>query len=94
VKVATTLIVLTLASVDANAQRCMQPQEREEIRALALRGIDQGFVDKVAQLFSVWVADPHEQPKRAIVGMDAAIKAYVHARANATQWNPPECKKE
>ena len=39
----------------------------------------------------IWVKDSSEQPKRAMAGMAHGINAYQRARADALQWNPPEC---
>jgi hypothetical protein len=78
----------------AQAKYCVDIRQQEEIRALTFQGINQGLVEKVSHLFDIWVSDPHEQPKRATVGMDSALSAYIRARANAEKWSPPSCTEE
>jgi len=90
-----TLLLLALLDRDASskvAYDCVPPTERERVRELALKGIDQGFEQAAAHLYSVWQKDPDtEQPKRAQVGMTNAVNAHVRARRFATEWNPPSC---
>jgi hypothetical protein len=70
---------------------CVDEKSREEIRALTLAAIDAGFIGHVSHLFEVWVRDPAEQPKRAKVGLQAGISAYLRARKDALKWDPPAC---
>jgi hypothetical protein len=66
-------------------------EEREHIRAIALSAIDDGLKQHVVHLFDVWVKDSNDQPKRAIAGMSAGLRAYHNSRQNALKWNPPQC---
>jgi len=71
---------------------CADPTERERVRDLSLKGIDEGFTQAVAHLFSIWTKDPEtEQPRRAQVGMANAISAHARARKLALAWDPPHC---
>jgi hypothetical protein len=70
---------------------CMDPTERERIREIVIRGVDKGLEDQIQHLFSLWVQDLTDQPRRALVGTNNAINAHVHARANALAWDPPHC---
>ena len=93
--IAITLTVLGFFEREAEGKvsyDCVPPTERERVRDLALKGIDQGFEQAAAHLYSVWQKDPDtEQPKRAQVGMTNAVNAHVRARRFATEWNPPSC---
>ena len=84
------LITLTKDAPSAPAM-CVDEKTREEIRALTLDAIDTGFKAQVTHLFEIWLRDPAEQPKRAVVGMQSAISAYLRARQNAVIWDPPRC---
>jgi hypothetical protein len=96
--VAITLLVLGQFEREAEGKvpyDCVPPTERERVRELAFSGIDEGFIQAVAHLYSVWQKDPDtEQPKRAQVGMTNAVNAHVRARKFATEWNPPTCPPE
>jgi len=91
-----TLIVLALCDREASSKipyDCVDPTERERVRELALKGIDDGFVQAAAHLYTVWQKDPDtDQPKRAQVGMTNAVNAHVRARKFAIAWNPPGCE--
>ena len=98
VTVAITLLVLgqfEREAVSKVSYDCVDPTERERVRELSFRGIDQGFEQAVAHLYSVWQKDPDtDQPKRAQVGMTNAVNAHVRARKFAIAWNPPTCPPE
>lgn len=81
--------IYTLAS--AQLQTCLGAEEREYLRDLTLKGIDEAYQDHIIHLFEIWMKDHHEQPKRAINGTQIAISAHVRARNNALNWSPPEC---
>jgi hypothetical protein len=89
------IVVLLLGSVvEARAQvslACKDSQTQEQVRKVVLEGIDQGLRNQTVRVFDIWMKDASEQPKRALTGMDAAISAYVRARANALKWSPPLC---
>jgi hypothetical protein len=71
---------------------CVDPTERERIRELALKGIDDGLQQAMSHLFDVWQRDPGtEQPKRAQVGTNNAVTAHIRARKLALAWDPPNC---
>ena len=65
--------------------------EREIIREIVLKGIQGALEDQVKHLFEIWMKDHSEQPKRAIVGTNNAVHAFVRARANTLKWDPPMC---
>jgi hypothetical protein len=85
--------VYDLASAEAQSQShtCLGPEEREHLRALTLKAIDQAYENQIGRLFEVWMKDSHEQPKRAINGTQIAISAHMRARNNAYNWDPPSC---
>jgi len=96
--VAITLLVLGQFEREAEgkvAYDCVDPTERERVRELALKGIDDGFVSAMQHLFDVWQKDPAtEQPKRAQVGTTNAVNAHIRARKLTLAWAPPTCPPE
>jgi hypothetical protein len=71
---------------------CVDVTERERVRELALKGVDDGFVNAMEHLFDIWVKDPNtEQPKRAQVGTGNAVNAHIRARVLILGWAPPTC---
>lgn len=94
------VLAYTLVSVFKDAESkipydCVDPTERERIRELAFKGIDDGLVRAMTHLFDVWQKDPQsDQPKRAQVGTTNAINAHNRARKFAIEWDPPSCPKE
>ena len=70
---------------------CTDSETREKIRALAMHGIDDAFTKHTSLLFEVWVKDAVDQPRRAITGNQANIRAYLRARADVLKWNPQPC---
>lgn len=96
VTIIATLIVLWLVD-DAGAQYrlasvCVTDHDRELVRDRAFSAVDKGFTDHVAHLFEIWVRDPHEQPKRAKVGIQSGISAFLRAREDIQKWEPPKCE--
>jgi hypothetical protein len=96
--IAGTLLLLALFEHEAAskvAYDCVDPTERERIRDIALKGIDDGLQNAMTHLFDVWVKDPdREQPARAQVGTTNAINAHNRARKYAVAWSPPTCPPE
>jgi len=101
--VAFTTVAITLAmlaffereAVSKVAYDCIEPTERERIRDIALKGIDDGLQKAMAHLFDIWQKDPqHDQPARAQVGTTNAINAHNRARKFALDWQPPSCSPE
>ena len=74
---------------------CFDPTERERVREIALKGIDDGLQGAIAHLYSIWQKDPDsDQPKRAQVGVANAINAHARARKFTLVWQPPTCPPE
>jgi hypothetical protein len=91
--VAGAIIFVAFPSKGAVKEPCMDPAMREEVRQLVLSGIDQALIRHVGHVFDIWMKDPAEQPRRAIIGMHQAIDAYVRSRASALRWSPPTCER-
>ena len=98
-----TAVAITLAmlaffereAVSKVAYDCIEPTERERIRDIALKGIDDGLQKAMTHLFDIWQKDPqHDQPARAQVGTTNAINAHNRARKFALDWQPPSCSPE
>jgi hypothetical protein len=88
------LFLAAFISVQAAHEKpdpCMDEETRERIRAIVLEGIDEALRDQIVHVFEMWLKDDTEQPKRAVNGMHNGIRAYMHSRANALKWNPPNC---
>lgn len=86
------LLIPLLSRSEPQPISCMPDDEmREKIRALMLEALDEGFRDHITKVFSIWVADPRDQPRRAAVGSRNAIRAYVGARDFVLKWNPSRC---
>jgi len=93
--VAITLLVLGAferEAISKVAYDCTDPTERERIREIALKGIDDGLQNAISHLFDVWQKDPQtSQPQRAQVGTTNAINAHIRARQHTLAWSPPIC---
>jgi hypothetical protein len=96
ITVMVTLIVLALFERQAASKvqvDCMDPTERERVRDIVVKGIDQGLEKSITHLFDIWQKDPENaQPKRAMVGTNNAVNAHVRARKQALAWEPPHCE--
>jgi hypothetical protein len=89
----TTLVRSATPEID-HPDPCMSDEARERVRELVLQGIEVGLQDHIKHVFTLWIKDDTEQPKRAITGMHAGIRAYTWARAAALKWNPPRCEEK
>lgn len=94
-----TLVLMVIALLEQAEGRvsidCFDPTERERVREISLKGIDDGLAQAVSHLYTVWQKDPdQEQPARARVGMANALNAHNRARRFAVEWSPPGCTKE
>jgi hypothetical protein len=70
---------------------CMDEATRERIRDIVLEGIDEALKEHTKHIFSIWLKDSTDQPRRAVTGMATGIRAYLGSRANALKWMPPVC---
>ena len=52
----------------------------ERMIELDLEALDEAYRDTISKLFAVWMRDPTGQPTRAIVGAQAARRAYILVR--------------
>ena len=94
VTVVLTLFVLALLDREASSKvevGCMEPIEREKVREIMRVAIDKGLEEQITALFSTWMKDPADQPRRAAVGTNNAINAHVRATADIRKWDPPIC---
>jgi len=89
------VLAYVLVSMSADAQSkvsvCVTPEQRDHIRDVMLKAIDRALDEQVGKLFANWVVDSTEQPKRAQVGTNNSLKAYIVAKANILAWDPAEC---
>jgi hypothetical protein len=96
--VAGTLLLLAFFEREAASKvtyDCVDPTERERVRDIALKGIDDGLQNAMRHLFDIWQKDPNQdQPARAQVGTTNAINAHNRARKYALAWNPQTCPPE
>ena len=73
------IFALSLAlSTSAAAQAPLPPMQRDDeyIRRQLLDAADEALRDRINHLFGVWMQDPTDQPRRALVGAHRAINAY------------------
>jgi hypothetical protein len=70
---------------------CASTEDRETVRAILQKSVDNGLQDQVTHLFEQWMRDSTDQPRRAVNGSQAAIAAYIRARRFVVGWNPPVC---
>jgi len=93
--IAGTLLLLSFFEREAASKvpyDCTDPTERERIREIALKGIDDGLQNAISHLFDIWQKDPQtSQPQRAQVGTTNAINAHIRARQHTLAWSPPIC---
>ena len=66
-------------------------EDIDRLKSLTVQALDEAFVHQVAQLYEVWMRDPHGQPQRAQAGVSQAAEAWLDARAGAAKFQPPEC---
>jgi hypothetical protein len=85
------ILITITKDVQSEAAYCLDDKTRDELRQLTLESIDISYKAHVSKLFEVWVRDPAEQPKRAKVGLQSGITAYLRARSDALKWEPPSC---
>jgi hypothetical protein len=90
-----TLLLLALLDRDASSRvpfDCTDPTERERVREIVLKGIDDGLQQAMRHLFDIWQKDPGtDQPRRAQTGTANAVNAHNRARKFAQSWDPPPC---
>lgn len=90
--VAITLLARDQVPAQPARPTCVTDEDRVTIRRATLDAIDEGLKDHMKALFAGWVKDPTNQPNRASAGLQAAIVAYQHARADALRWTPASCE--
>jgi hypothetical protein len=71
---------------------CADEKTKEHIRELTLNGIDDGFRKHIGNLFTIWVQDAQDQPRRAKVGLQNGVTAYLRAQEDTLKWAPPTCE--
>ena len=80
-----------MASAESVSEICMDEATRERVREIILEGVDESLKEHTKHIFSIWLKDSTDQPRRAISGMQTGIRAYLGSRANAMKWAPPLC---
>jgi hypothetical protein len=73
---------------------CMDDDTRERVRGILLDGIDAALKAQAQHIFTTWMKDPTDQPRRATIGMRNGVNAYVGSRAAAKKWTPPHCRED
>lgn len=92
------LVVCCMFAVSARAQMvsvCIDDEKMvARVRGIMLDAIDQALRDHTVHLFEVWARDEKEQPKRASVGLNNGIRAYMLSYQRIQAWQPQRCKPE
>ena len=70
-------------------------RDDEYIRQQLLDAADEALRNRIMSLFEVWMRDPTDQPKRALVGAHQAVNAYrdIVKALESRDWKivaPPE----
>jgi hypothetical protein len=87
-------VMLVALVCPARSAQCVNSDEdRERIRAIAIEAFDRALQEHISHLFDIFLKDQSEQPKRARTGFDIGLNAYLRARSDAQNWNPPLCQK-
>ena len=71
--------------------KCADADVRDKLKALSYESLDAAFRDRVVHLYSVWLRDDTEQPKRFLNGARGALRAYIQGRHVVSVWDPPPC---
>jgi hypothetical protein len=83
------------AAAESRRELCVPDEEtREKVKETMLLALDEALKDQIVHVFSVWMKDDTDQPRRARTGVEQAIDAYLKARKNALAWTPPICKSQ
>jgi hypothetical protein len=85
------VLLLLIEDAPSEAQVCIGEEDRERARIIMIDGIDDALKAHTKFIFDIWMKDPSDQPKRAIIGMRAGVSAWARSRAAATNWDPPVC---
>ena len=86
--------VVALALIESHSEtkaECVSQEDKDRIIRLSERGVEAGFQQHVAKLYTIWTQDDHEQPKRAKVGIQNGISSYIRAKADIALWLPRIC---
>jgi hypothetical protein len=86
--------VAMLALIESRSEpkmECVTQEDKERIVRLSERGVEAGFQQHVAKLYTIWTQDDHEQPKRAKVGIQNGISSFIRAKADIELWLPRIC---
>lgn len=85
-------ILVSLAhDAQSKVDVCVTSEQRDHIREVMLKAVDNALDNQIDKLFANWVLDNTGQPKRAQVGTNNAIRAFIVARAAVLNWDPHEC---
>jgi hypothetical protein len=64
---------------EAQGEPLLPSKFDKELIALDKEAIKQAYHDQVVRLFAVWMKDEHDQPRRALVGINQARRAYIES---------------
>lgn len=71
---------------------CTDAATRDKVRLVMLDGFELALKDHVKSIFDVYLRDHADTTQRAAAGIHNGTVAYIHSRAAAMAWDPPECK--
>lgn len=66
-------------------------EDRERLTRLSVEALDDAYKDQIAHLYTIWMRDPRDQPRRAQAGVSQATTAWLDARKAAGDFRPPLC---
>ena len=74
-------VLVSVAKDDAQSKVsvCVTSEQRDHIREVMLKAVDDALDEQVGKLFANWVIDDTGQPKRAQAGTNNAVKALRYS---------------
>jgi len=72
---------------------CADDDVRDSLKAITYESLDIAFKERINHLFSVWMRDDADQPKRFLNGARIALRGYIQGRHIVSTWEPKPCPK-
>jgi hypothetical protein len=89
------IMVVTMVMQARSAETpppCMDADTREQVRGIMMDGVVLGLKEHANHLFDIWIKDGSGQPERAAIGMHNGVRAFLRAKRDIENWDPPQCK--
>ena len=88
-------VLAVLLTISPAVAQEVPTRDDEYIRQQLLAAADEALRDRIINLFEVWMKDPTDQPRRALLGAHNAVSAYrdIVKALESKDWKniaPPE----